>query len=484
MIDPVNETVDGPTSFIAGVGSRTVSVRNAPVPLGHPYLTDQINETVRLAAVEFNLDLHRGDPFSGAIYQRWLPRPSLVAVGLRQSQGDALVEIINESRSQWITTPSITLAGTYSVEDLIESAHLDVSHENAGHRVVRDIREYETGDGTALDEITFLVANGYFATDGFAVRAGEEYFLSVERRRAEVEFDGWRLRLDRAEHADKDFFRMLLDVRGFGFTHIGRITRQDGKGFPSKTALEVIENLRYPLSLMAGRYVGCVMPIGYSDGKAAWLRWNRVRIVPAHNTASFGDETIASAQFSELAHVALAACADPFRREVLRRCLSYLMQANSNLDAELSVGASVSGLLLLSHTRLVVESKNMSGNQFRKADAEAVIRAILDSASISTSIPSHLRYLQTVSESFKLRDGLVRDALGCVVKMRHEVLHPTMERMGSWSSQQWIECAIVAQHYLETAILEWLGYRGYYHPRIEETSYTGAVLRVPWVATP
>jgi hypothetical protein len=483
MSDLANEEADGPMSYTTNVTGSPILVTGVPKILDHPYLTDQIDGEVPLAKPRFLVDKFKGGPFTGAIYLRWKPRLELIAAGSRPAHIDDLDTLIATPDSRWIKLPIIEFASNYTAKEIIESSKgHDVSSTTTDEdlQLADRVQSVEVGVDDDLDEVRFLIPNNYEAYDGFHIHVVDEDALPW-RARAEIDYAGWRIRIDRAPHTDRQFVRDLQQSRGFGFTNIGRITRLNRDHFQASDALEILAQLGLALSLMVGRRTGCMLPIGYKSGEPVWLEWNYIRVDPAGNSSSFADPSIANTQLMELANVLMHACADPFKQRVLTLCMSYLIQANSHLDAELSVGASISGLSLLSHTILVAESKAMSSSAFGKpGQTEVTIRQMLDMFSIPTELPQNFPYLATVSQDLQQRDEKVRDGLACVVKMRHEVMHPKMDHMASWTGYQWIECAIIAQYYLETALLAWLGYQGRYHSRIDDAVYVGATSPVPW----
>ena len=64
--------------------------------------------------------------------------------------------------------------------------------------------------------------------------------------------------------------------------------------------------------------------------------------------------------------------------------------------------------------------------------------------------------------------------------MRNDVMHPTRTKRTKWSAYQWSEAHILAVHFLELALLAYVGYRGRYHPRISANRWLGYTEDVPW----
>jgi len=59
-------------------------------------------------------------------------------------------------------------------------------------------------------------------------------------------------------------------------------------------------------------------------------------------------------------------------------------------------------------------------------------------------------------------------------------MHPTRGKRAKWTSYEWPEVHTLAVHFLELALLDYVGYRGKYHPRIAAIRSLGYVGDVPW----
>ncbi len=119
-------------------------------------------------------------------------------------------------------------------------------------------------------------------------------------------------------------------------------------------------------------------------------------------------------------------------------------------------------------------------------NTEAQIRALLEfgECRINTAVPDPFAFLQEVAERLNATnepDHVDRDGLGCVIKMRNDVVHPTRDKRIRWSAYQWAEARGLAVHFVELALLAYVGYRQGYHPRIAANRWAGYVEDVPWV---
>jgi hypothetical protein len=113
------------------------------------------------------------------------------------------------------------------------------------------------------------------------------------------------------------------------------------------------------------------------------------------------------------------------------------------------------------------------------------VRALLQFSDcrINTAVPGAFANLTAVADQLtaaRKPDEAPRDGLGCIIKMRNDVMHPTRTKRTKWSFYQWSEAHSLAVHFLELALLAYVGYRGRYHPRISANRWRGYTEDVPW----
>jgi len=156
------------------------------------------------------------------------------------------------------------------------------------------------------------------------------------------------------------------------------------------------------------------------------------------------------------------------------------------LGVELGTAAAVSGLLLVAFSWLVEDKRLYSRTAWeKKMEAESQIRALLqlDECRIDPAVPVAFSNLAEVAQRLAAdaQPGAgPRDGLGCVIKMRNDVIHPTRTKRTKWSAYQWAEAHGLAVHFLELALLAYVGYRGQFHPRVTANRWLGYVEDVPW----
>jgi hypothetical protein len=341
----------------------------------------------------------------------------------------------------------------------------------------------EIGDGSALIKVTGFIPNGW---DGHGTRVADP----ADRRRtwfgrATARGGGWVLDMDALDPGG-DLPGKLRREGGYGITHAVSLSRADASSFAADDATQALHAVRSALSLILGRRTDVVLPVGWSHDQPAWARWTAGQVDTFREPGTWLDASIAADQVGEVIGRFLDCWPDSLRSDTLRYATSYYIQAQA-LGAELGTAAAVSGLLLLGSSWLVedrhVYSRGAWGNL--RPEAESQVRALLQFSDccIDTAVPDAFSHLAAVADQLNAArkpDEGPRDGLGCIIRMRNDVMHPTRTKRMKWSFYQWSEAHSLAVHFLELALLAYVGYRGRYHPRMAANRWLGYTEDVPW----
>ena len=494
--DPGHRTADGAYEWtIHPEGGDPVTFRHmAPDPVTHFYQPSTVNEPILVYRGLFHTEA--GEPadraYDGDIRLSWLPTPRIEARGEREAApGDVEAFFASMSiTSAWRKLPEIHLPqGTGipcapSGEAPPRSGHPGVNH--FGPAVVFPP---EIGDGAALTRVTGLIPNGW------DTRSGSPIADPSDRRRTWHgrtigRGGGWTVTMD-AIDPDGRVLNELGQRGGYGATHAISLARADDTPFTASEATESLHAVRCALALALGRRTDVALPVGWRGDEPVWARWTAGRADPYRDDrGSWLDSSIAAAQVGQVVGQFLDSWADPLRRDTLRYVVSYYVQALA-LDPELGTAAAISGLLLLGRSWLVEDRQVYTSGQWGQmrdagaGEAETQVRALLQfrECRIGSALPGDLAYLQAVAARLntdRAPHEPERDGLGCIIAMRNHVIHPTRSRRNRWSREQWTEARILAVHFLELAVLAYVGYRERYHPRISGNRWVGYTEDVPW----
>ena len=225
--------------------------------------------------------------------------------------------------------------------------------------------EQHLGDPAALEEVTFLVPNGWTGHDGTGICDPDDPGL-YWRGRTEAAGDGWTVTFDRYPVMDTVAWNELRNSGGHRFTHAGRLARADGSAFTGDEAFDALDRVRMGLNLALGRRITCALPVGWRDGRPVWCRWRSARVDGYRDASQWLDDTTGCRQVGEVVSCVLDFTATPGDKDSLRYAISYYVTANIDVDVELSASVPVSGLQLLAFLRFVTQRREYSRGQWER----------------------------------------------------------------------------------------------------------------------
>lgn len=460
----------------------------APDRSRHFYEPRGHNESIPLFRGRFCTPKEDADElaYDGEVWLTWLPNPKVIMAGGRKpgtDSFDGLRDSLSPAKaSRWILIPTVRLPGVTAPPvppaDLQGTVpdELTIQQSDA-------VYPPEVGDGSSLTRLSALLPNGCEVWDGAPV------VDPVNRRilhhdRIISRGGGWVLTLDSIAN-DTSAWKNLKDKGGYQVTQILSMQREDGEAFSASHAMKALEAVRYAMALAVGRQTEAILLVGWHKEAAAWSRWSAGRVDPYRDVGTWLDSSITARQVGELIGRFLDSCADELRRDTLLYATSYYTQALGK-NAEIGIASAISGLQLLGDSWFVEEAKTYTRGAWKELGAEGQIRAMLSSAScrVNTLVPHGSDHLAAVAKRLTSNAGqqkLSYDGLDCLIKMRNEVMHPSRNKRLKWTYEEWIEAHELAAHFLELALLAYVGYRGKYHPRTALNRYAGYVEDVPWL---
>jgi len=468
---------------ITGADGRVFVVEHDfPDAVRHHYSPAGTDEDVLLYQGEFSLP-NDGRIFDGDIRFRWHPSPHVEAKGERATSPTDLAALSGlllgaGHQGMWVAPGTVSVKlrdgtlppqpkGPFMPRGLAERSF----HE--------DRIEQQVGDPTALEQVTFLVPNGWNGLDGAGICAPDDP-AQAWRGRTEAAGDGWIVTFDLVAAMDIVAWNDLKKSGGHRFTHTGRLARADGSMFTGDEAFETLDRVRIGLNLSLGRRVTCALPVGWRDGEPVWCRWRRAPVDGYRDVSHWLDDTASCGQVGDVVSRVLAFTAVPVNRQSLRYATSYYVAANVDVDVELADGVTVSGLQLLAYLRFMTERGAYSQTQWKNLKTEGQLRLLVEEIGIDTSVPAHFSHL-TAARDRLASGGQAMDAVGAVVKMRNVVTHPTRDQPDLFSPYEWAEAGMLARYWLCLSLLNTVGYQGQIAEIMQaQPRWTGQMQAVPW----
>lgn len=468
-------------------GKVLVTEHSFPDAVRHHYSPAGADEDVLLCKGEFSL-LDDGRAVKGDIRFRWRPSPHVEVRGERPTSPvdlAALSAFLSGTGHQgmWVAPGAVSVklpGGTLPVQP----RRSYIPQGLAGQSFHQGRIEQQVGDPAALEQVTFLVPNGWEGHDGGGI-CDPGNLAQAWHGRTAAQGDGWTVTLDQDAAMDSAAWKGLKESGGHRFTHAGRLSRADGSAFTGDEAFDALDRVRLGLNLALGRRITCALPVGWRDSQPVWCRWRSAPVDDYCDASQWLDETTSYRQVSDVVSCVLAFTASPVNRESLRYATSYYVAANVDVDVEMAASIPVSALQLLSYFRFVTDRGTYSQTRWEKEKqkTEAQLRLLTDDIGIDTSIPAHFKHLTDVRDRFA-RTGPSRDALGVIIKMRNVVTHPTRDQPGIFSVYEWAEAGMLARYWLCLSLLNTVGYKGQIAEIMQpQPRWPGQLRRVPWLSS-
>jgi hypothetical protein len=470
-------------SITGGDGTIAVVEHDFPDAVRHHYSPAGTDEDVLLYRGQFALP-GDGRIFDGDMRYRWRPSPHVEVRGERATTPadlDALAALLSGAGQQgrWVMpgTVSVSLPGGTLPP---QPRKFFVPRGLTERSFYQERIEQQVGDPAALEQVTFLVPNGWIGHDGAGICDPDDPGLAW-RGRTKAAGDGWTVTFDCYAAVDTAAWNELRNSGGHRFTHAGRLARADGSAFTGDEAFEALDRVRMGLNMALGRRVTCALPVGWQNGRPVWCRWRSARVDGYRDLSQWLDDTTSSQQVGEVVSRVLDFTADPVSKESLRHAVSYYVAANVDVDVALSASVPVSGLQLLAFLRFVTQRGIYSRSQWKQMDTEEQIRLLVEEIGIETPVPAHFSHLASARDQLASSGAPARDALGVIVKMRNIVTHPTRDQPGIFSPYQWWEAGMLARYWLCLSLLNMVGYQGQITDIMQpQPRWTGQMRQVSW----
>jgi hypothetical protein len=324
------------------------------------------------------------------------------------------------------------------------------------------------GGGGELGHVMFHVPN-FLDYHGLGSRRGS----NVSFRRLELRADGWLVTLD-ARQGIRELLEGLRDEGGYAFTHVGLLSREDGRSFSAADAVKILDALHWFLSFVRGIWVAPIIAEGYShDDLIIWRRWGTGRVSPWAVPPSWCD--LLGWNAAQDAFVGfLTDWDEPFTNSLMRTAVGQYVSANRPDPVEVAIVVAQSGLELLGWTRFV-ESGSMSKAAWKRKLAAERIAMLLESIEAEIDIPDVVAKLRGV-------DATWQSGPQAVAGIRNRLVHPSRKGDSSfWPGEVLVDAWLLSSRYLELALLHRMGVRSPIRNRLNPNVMTGSVAPPPWV---
>lgn len=441
-----------------------------------------------------SMPLYRGQfsrdsaQYRGIVTLEFDPTPSLVAQGIRELTGPEELNMLirKQEPAKWVEPNELKIPSA-RVPSPAKTPRPPRAPAAVGtfSTHIAHLAAIDVGDGTAVDQVTFYLLNGWFSLDGLST-----CYDGVERRgRIDIALGDWQLRIEPRGDVSQDRVRQYQRETGRStVTHVGRLRRDDEGQFDAFDAIGVLDILEAIIGFALGRVTAIVLPVGFRGGKAIWTRWHCNRAVDRPlGTTPFLDDAHAAAQVGELLRAGFSTSTDSLRWNVFESALGYHYATEHDATVNMKVMLPVSALQLVSYAHLVEElpsghPDHLTHQEWNSKQLRTVgqLRRLLNAAGIDTSVPTHLSRLGKVQSDITHGSLPAPDALDCVVRLRNNVAHPKQKDVNKWTTEEWAEAGFAATTMFNLTMLWWLRYDERYLGKTSKYGGADASIFVPW----
>lgn len=305
----------------------------------------------------------------------------------------------------------------------------------------------------------FLCTNG--STDLFPNHESDSSKGWKRLGRVFLEDDNFQIEIQALEDTDERA-QTLKAEGGYGITHVGRITRRNGKTFTIAALKRTLREIHLCLSFARGLWTPVILPVAFdAQGNRVFEEWGiGLGVAWEPRETWFDDDN--SQSLAELYPGFITLLRDSDLGDAVSYALYWYLRSN-----RAGSGAGVDGGLILSQAaleRLAYAYLVKNGSPPRSnTPAGVVLERACKNLGLRTAIP------RTVSGLYnaRRRQGGTRKwqhALHALVAVRNELVPD------AWNLSQW---------YISLMILKLSSFKGQYSNRLR-THWRGQVEDVPW----
>jgi hypothetical protein len=288
--------------------------------------------------------------------------------------------------------------------------------------------------------------------------------------RAILEDDTWRVELQTLPHA-KALISQMRNGGGFAITHVGRISRKDGRSFSRASADAFLSELHFFFSFARGSWVPLVLAVGFDkNGSRVFEQWGNRLGTPWNARLSWFDEH----QGQSLGDVFggfVKLLRDGEMGGAARAALYWYLTSNRPGD-----GVGVDGGVILSQAALDRLATAHASTQHRTVVPDNAANRLREFCA-ALDLPTVISKENTALFAGR-RNRNWLDMPDAIVRVRNELVHPKRRikrKLVNVTPEAWS----VAQRYVELSILRLAGYSGVSSNRLR-ARWRGEVERVPW----
>lgn len=282
-----------------------------------------------------------------------------------------------------------------------------------------------------------------------------------------LEHDDWIIEIQQLPEADETI-KKIKTGDPYGVTHVGKVSKKNGKTFSIKDFERVIREIHTFLSFVRGLWVPVILPVGFDkNGNKVFEDWSICFSTPWQGCLTWFDYHHAGCM-QDLYAGFVDLLRDEESGEAVRRVLYWYIQSN-----RAGKGAGVDGGLILSQAALECLAYICLKKKKNRERAGEFLHRMCKELGLPTGIPK-----EAVGLLKAQRKQEWEHALHAVTDVRNDLVHPKglIDTEGgaviadAWRLSQW---------YISLSLLKLAGYNGKFS-NTYKAQWVGEVEDVPW----
>lgn len=415
-----------------------------------------MKEVIYRGPFDFQFDGKNIIKLDGEILYSLFPKPKLLFNG-------TVIEGINFNL---IDRGKLFVEGYSIAKVYITSLNIENNREGT-KQIIKGEFEYELvrQEELQVEEISFSLIN-FLNNRGQAIRHENEIY----RGRVEVKFKDYMITIDKIANAEEIFEKMKREG-GFAITHIGKISRMNGKKLTLVQFEELLEKLMWILSFAAGRQVDINHIFYLSEGKPYITHY---RIPPITEWKSLSNWFLKNSNvvLEKVIFSLLNLMEDKYWESQFKLLLSSYFTGLGTSYLEHRIVILQTALEMLSYAYLVEETRKIPDKKFDGIHASEKIRTLLNEFNIDTSFEK-IPDLKSMTSKYE-------DGPHLFTRVRNRIVHPR-RYSDKLNGDQLYYVWRLGVVYFELIVLAIAKYDGEYKNMLLEPGLDGQMTEnVPW----
>ncbi len=266
-----------------------------------------------------------------------------------------------------------------------------------------------------------------------------------------------------------DVHYQLTRRGGSAITHVGNVTRADGRDFSLNDLASLLDALHLFLSFARGSYCGLTLLSGHdSNRNRVWEQWGTYKVEPWRRELLTWVDGLRSHTMSLVFEGLLKLLNNAGQRDTITQVIHWYLRSNESIESEVGIVLNQAALERLASSTVGPRGSRKEGTWIAHA---------LKQNGINPTLSTHCQELGRFQQQHNWSHGP-----HAIVDIRNDLIHSD-SKYGPFTETALQEAKNLGLHYIELMLLRLSGYTGRYKNRLKNrTLHSSPVESVPWAA--